>query len=221
MVSTSLAKDLKRWWRQRHKLSAKEVRFLLYAVVALCLLVAYATTGDEASRLGVAESFAEHRREVSESFYDEEPPVVENMTSEAIDFGDEEHTVIIDLRPEDPTHKYLDPDAKVNRKNIKEAISSEGKEDELNVNGQFRGQYLSHMELGNSKKKARSRSQTISRVRANPHKTLSKKGSTRRSRSPYARGHTADTVYYQSGGGAKARGSRSRSAFHLDGHGTG
>lgn len=215
-----VSRHVRRLARRYGKLSPREVRFLLYAVIAFCLLVAYASTEDHVTDRVVAENFADHRREVGEVDLPSEDygAVVENVT-QVVEFGDEEHTIVIDLRPDDPTHSYLDPNAKVNKKNIKEALKQEGKNKEV-VGGQFRGQYLSHMEIGHSKKKPRSRHQTISQVRANPHSTLRKRGGSRGSRSPYSKTHTSNTVYYTSKGG-KSRSDGDLSQFHKDGHGVG
>ena len=76
------------------------------------------------------------------------------------------------------------------------------------------------MEIGHSKKKPRSRHQTISQVRANPHSTLRKRGGSRGSRSPYSKTRTSNTVYYTSKGG-KSRSDGDLSQFHKDGHGVG
>ena len=174
------------------KLSGREVRFLLYALIAFFTFVAWNVTEHHASQVREIEDFAEHRRSVGESNLPPLPePVVENIT-ETTDFGDEEHVIVIDLRPEDPTHDYLDPTAKSNMKNIVEALKNEGRGNEV-VQGSFRGQYISHMGLayrGQKHKKQRTRA-TISDIRANPHKKKS-------TRHPYARGHTNDIIYYQS-----------------------
>ena len=84
------------------------------------------------------------------------------------------------------------------------------------MNGQFRGQFLSHMDLGHSKKKSKRRAPTISQVRANPHAALKKKST----RHPYARGHTHDTVYYHNNAG-KSRQDTDRAEYHKDGLGRG
>lgn len=187
------------------KLSSRQVRFIIYAVVALCILVAWTTTESETSKAREVDDFADHRRTVAESSFVFEEPVVENVT-ETFDFGDEEHVIVIDLRPDDPTHKYLDPNAKSNVKNIKEALKNEGKNKEV-VNGQFRGQYLNHMALSykGQKKKSKSHGPTISQIRANPHSTSKKKTT----RHPYARGHTQNVVYYQSKSGQTSKASES------------
>ena len=123
---------------RQKKLSPKEIRFLIYTAVALCMVAAYTTTGEEhTTRTREADKFVDHRREVGESTLVLDEPVVENVT-EAFDFGDEEHVIVIDLRPEDPTHKYMDPNAKSSLKNIKEAIKNEGKKKEV-VKGQEEG----------------------------------------------------------------------------------
>ena len=118
-----ISRHVRRLARRYGKLSQREVRFLLYAVIAFCLLIAYASTEDQVTDRVVAENFADHRREVGEVDLPSEDygAVVENVT-QVVEFGDEEHTIVIDLRPDDPTHSYLDPNAKVNKKNIKEAL---------------------------------------------------------------------------------------------------
>ena len=181
--------------RKHGKWSSREIRFLLYAVVALVMFTAWNVTENNATKVREIDDFADHRRAVGESNPLPLPaPVIENIT-QIVDFGDEEHVIVIDLRPEDPTHAYLDPNAKSNAKNIREAIKNEGKAGEVNT-GLFRGQYLAHMDLGykgTKHKKQRARGPTISEIRANPHSTTKKKTT----RHPYARGHTSDIVYYQ------------------------
>jgi len=203
---------------RQKKLSPKEIRFLIYTAVALCMVAAYTTTGEEhTTRTREADKFVDHRREVGESTLVLDEPVVENVT-EAFDFGDEEHVIVIDLRPEDPTHKYMDPNAKSSLKNIKEAIKNEGKKKEV-VNGQFRGQQLSHMDLsfkGQKGKKPRSRGPSISEVRANPHATIGKKKPSSRHRANPA----SNAVYYQAKSGGSKK-DETKHSFHKDGHGTG
>ena len=106
---------------RQKKLSPREIRFLIYTAVALCMLAAYTTTEEHTTRTREADKFVDHRRELGESTLALDEPVVENVT-EAFDFGEEEHVIVIDLRPEDPTHKYMDPNAKSSLKNIKEAL---------------------------------------------------------------------------------------------------
>ena len=59
-----VSRHVRRLARRYGKLSPREVRFLLYAVIAFCLLVAYASTEDQVTDRVVAENFADHRREV-------------------------------------------------------------------------------------------------------------------------------------------------------------